>query len=600
MTEQLLISVMLAAPAVGWILVVAMPAWRHTTIAAATGLAGTASAAWIVCSIAGMIESSVSVSAGRWLEVSPELGLTVNLSFQADQPRCMLVLAASLILLLKNAGTARSKINGEGESALLYPLSIAAILAADLVVLAGIWILIDCCVVGLLTDRSRSTAKSRRTLNTAIVLGGSGALLLVATLIAMARFNTSDIGSIVNRSVEDGRVDATTVASGLSVLFVAAVAVRSAFFPALIWPRTCLRARPRDAGVVVALAGILPGLALAIAVFPLSAVSVDAFRLLGLLGVLTSFTATGVALVQKDSDRVAALLSVSAAGLAASVFAASLPSCGAIAACTLFTQLVAIFVLRRDHVVFGRGIAFGIAMLIAATGIGGSNAILSVIESSLQAGPNGTSVAVSDRLLLMAWWGILISQILWGIAIVKLVMSQPSRESGRGPDASQRHSAKCSTIASVAATIAACIAVFACVMPLAVPETGDASPTRLLTFGAATPACLLGMVAAWLLLQAGEKVRRRVAVSLDSLTRLCVEWFYLEDAVRCGLVLPIRGLAMLTEICDRKILGGTSEHGWKKFPVRIAGSIENLRFQPAVYYGLTGVFLIVGLLWSLR
>jgi len=101
-------------------------------------------------------------------------------------------------------------------------------------------------------------------------------------------------------------------------------------------------------------------------------------------------------------------------------------------------------------------------------------------------------------------------------------------------------------------------------------------------------------------MQAGENVRRRVTGGLDSMTRLSREWFYLEDAIRCGLELPIRGLTLLIEICDRKILGGTAEHGWEKLPARIAGSIEYLRFQPAVYYGLTGVLLVVGLLWSLR
>lgn len=600
MTEQLLISVMLVAPAVGWLWAVAMPIKSNIAIVASTVTVGTASAAWIACSIAGVIEPAVSVSAGQWLKVSSELNLAVNLSFQADESRCMLALAASLILLLKNAGAVSSKNDDDGKTALLYSLSIAATLATDLVVLAGIWVLIDCSVICLLTDRSQPTGKSKRALNTTFILTGSGALLLVATLMAMARFNTSDIGTIVSRSIEDGRVDATTVASGLSVLFVAAVAVRCAFFPALIWPRTCLRIRPRDAAIVIALAGVLPGFALAVAVFPLSAVSADGFQLVGVLGVLTSLTATGVALVQKDSERIGALLCVGAAGLAASGFAAGLPSCGPIAACTLLAQLVAISVLQRDHVVFERGITFGIAMLISVTGIGGSNAVLSHIESSLQASQNEIVDAASNRLLLIAWWGILIGQLLWGLAIVKLVTSRPTSETRPAPKSLNSNFASSSAIASVVATMAACVAICACIAPLDIPETANASPKRLLNFGAATPACLLGMVSAWLLFQAGENIRSRVAVSLDSLARLCSEWFYLEDAVRCGLALPIHGLTVVTEFCDRKILGGTSEHGWKKLPVRIAGTIEHLRFQPAVYYGLTGVLLLVGLLWSLR
>jgi len=467
-------------------------------------------------------------------------------------------------------------------------------------VLAGIWILIDCCVIGMLGDRRQPTVQTRKPLDATMFLGASGLLLLVAILMAMARFNTSNIKAVVSRAFEDGRVDAMAVTSGMSVLFVAAVAVRCAFFPALIWARTLLTRQPRDAGIVVVLAGILPGLALALAVFPLGTVAVDAFRLLGLLGILTSLTATGIAMVQNDSDRIGALLSVSAVGLAASGLVAVLPSCGPIAAGTLLTQLVAIFVLQRDHVVFGRGIAFGVALIIATTGIGGSNAVLSVIELSRHASGNEAISSSPGQLLLTAWWGILIGQIMWGLAIMKLVVSRPLNTPTIEQDASEQRTTKSSAIMSVTVTLIACIAFCACVTPLDVPETDNNSPARLLTFGAATPACLLGMTAAWLLMQAGENVRSQVAVSLASLTRLCREWFYLEDTVRCGLALPIRGLTVVTEFCDRKILGGTPEHGWKKLPDQVASTLEYLRFQPAVYYGLTGVLLVVGLLWSLR
>jgi len=602
MTEQLLISVMLVTPFVGWLLAVAIPAQRNTAIALSAGWAAAVSVAWLLCSIADLIEPTASVSVGQWLIVSSEVDLTVGLSFQTDQSRCMLILAASLILLLKNAGfdSSSSEDVKSGGTALLYSLSTAAILTADFVALVGVWILIDCCVVGMLARHKQPTVPTGKPLNTTIVLGASGALLLIAIFMATARFNTSNIEAVVSRAVEDGRVDATAVASGMSVLFVAAVAVRCAFFPALIWPRSSLTSQPRDAGVIVALGGILPGLALALAVFPLGTVAVDAFRLLGLLGVLTSLAATGIAIVQDDSNRIGALLGVSAAGLAASGMVAGLPSCGPIAACTLLSQLVAIFVLQRDHVVFGRGIAFGVALTIAVTGLGGSNAVLSIIESSRHASNSEAIASAPGQLLLTAWWGILLGQILWGIAIMKLVMSRPSNASTTKQNVPEQRTATGSAITSAAATLAACVAFCACIAPFDIPETNNTAPTRLLTFGAATPACLLGMVAAWLLMQAGENVRSRVTASLTSLTQLCREWFYLEDAVRCGLALPIRGLAVVTEFCDRKILGGTPEHGWKKVPDRVASTLEHLRFQPAVYYGLTGVLLVVGLLWSLR
>lgn len=599
MTEQLLISVMLVTPFVGWFLAVTIPAQQNTAIALSAGWAAAVSVAWLLCSIAELIESTASVSVGQWLIVVSEVDLTVSLSFQIDQSRCMLILAASLILLLKHASSNSSSSDDVdlGWTALLYSLSTVAIMTDDFVVLVGVWILIDCCVVGILAGRRLPAVQPRKPLNTTMALGGSGALLLIAILMATARFNSSNIEAVVSRAVEDGRVDATAVASGMSVLFVATVAVRCAFFPALIWPRMFLTRHPREAGIVVALAGILPGLALGLAVFPLSTVAADAFRLLGLLGILTSLTATGIAIVQDDSNRTGALLSVSAAGLAASGMVAGLPSCGPIAACTVLSQLVAIFVLQRDPGVFGRGIAFSVALIIAATGIGGSNAVLSIIESSRHASSNEAIASAPGQLLLTAWWGILFGQILWGIAIMKLVLIRPSNASTVSQNVSEQRPSKSSAITPA---LAACVAFCACIAPFDIPESASTSPTRLLAFGAATPACLLGMVAAWLLMQAGENVRSRVTASLTSLTQLCREWFYLEDAVRCGVALPIRGLAVVTEFCDRKILGGTPERSWKKLPDRVASTLEHLRFQSAVYYGLTGVLLIVGLLWSLR
>jgi hypothetical protein len=599
MTEQLLISAMLTVPFAGWLFGLAMPHRQAFAAAISAALSCTVAVLWLVGSHFGMLESAAQLSVSKWLVISPDEGLGVSLAFHANHSRCVLVLAASMALLLRRVGHTQSEGDGAASVAYLYPLSVVAMLASDLVVLTTVWIAIDCSLIGLESRISRVDQPARRGLSTTTIVGGSGALLLIATLMAVARFGTSDVAEVVSRAAEDGRVDAATVMAGLSVLFATAVAIRCALFPALLWPRRCLATWPRDAGIIVVLAGILPGFALAIAVIPLASLSTDAFLLLGALATLTCLTATGVALVQHDSARMVPLLSVSAAGLAASSLATYSPTCGRVATYSLLAQLSAIFVLHRCVNFRQSKIVCSIAMVVAVSGISGSNAILSLVELSMKM--NTIAAPSSRQMLLLIWWGIIVSQVLWGVAIVKLAMSNPASELTRKRDASRRLPLQVSTIESGATAFVASLALLACVMPVSADqEVTRLTPAKLFVFGAATPACLLGVVAAWLLAQASEGVRSRLVARFDSLSRLCREWFYLEAAIQYGVALPVRGLAMVLEICDRKILGGTAEHAWKSIPNRLAGAFEYLRLQSAVYYGLTGVLLIIGLLWSLR
>ena len=591
MTEQLLIAALLIAPLAGWLLAEAVPHRRNSALLISAAITGMVALSWLGCSYAGITEPAAQISVGHWMIIPDSNGLAVNLAFYADQSRCMLALASSLILLLRIARSRHAANDAEASVLLLYPLSLAAIMVTDLVVMASLWIVIDCCVVRLFARGAGSATPSRRRLNTATILSGSGALLLFASLMAMARYHSSVISEIVAGAADDHRIDATTVSSGLSVLIVAAVTIRCALFPALIWPRAGLDSGSRDAGIVVVLAGILPGMSLAAALTPLGTFASEPFLLFGMLGVLTCFTATGVALVQNDAVKVATLLSISAAGLSAAGIATSSPTLGRIAMCTLFVQLVAVFVLRRCSDVANRGTAFGVAILVAASGIGGANRILSLVEISLEEARKIGGENSTNQLLIYLWWGIVVSQILWGFAIVKLATIQPSK------DASRTGSTIDSRLGIFVATMAACLVLIACMIPL----SGDQSalPVLLLTFGAATPACLLGAVAGWLLARSSEAARVRVAGSLNSLTRLGREWFYIEDWIHYGIRLPVRGWALLAEMCDRKVFGGRSEDGWKHTLTRIADSFEYLRTQPATYYGLTGTLLVVGLLWAL-
>ena len=605
MTEQLLTAAMLVVPAAGWAAGAILPARRSFATVISAGLTFAAAVLWSAYLFAGALESPTSISAGNWLTIPSSEHPGVQLSFQADQLRVLLVLAASLFVLLEVVASIRPESDSETRSSglvILYPLSVVSILATDLVVLVSVWLFIDCCVFGLQRHGDEPVHTHKRNFRTAVVLSGSGAFLLLAMLIATTRFGTTNLTEIINLAVQDGRVDTAAVVSGLTVLLAAAVAVRCAFFPAIIWPRDFLRTSPRDAALIVVLAGILPGISLAVAVLPFCEISGSGCLLVGMFGVLTCLTSTGVALAQRNSAGVSTLLMISAAGLSAAALMTGHPSAGEIAICTLFAQVVAILILKQSSRDSRRGVAFAAAISIAVSGIGGSNAVLSIIEHALRGNADSTGLVSthSDRLMQSVWWAIAVSQVLWGMAVVRLVSVDQQTPSSGVPERSSDSVPARGRPAAVLTIVAAILTLGVCVLPLGNFAEADPSPQiRLLSFGAATPACLLGVVSAWLLCLADDSVRSRIAGCFDSLTRLNREWFYLDSVFQNGVILPVRGLARLAEFCDRRILGGTSEDGWKRSATSMADSLEYLRLQPAIYYGLTAVLLVVGLLWSL-
>ena len=591
---------MIVVPVAGWVVGTLVPRGRSSAMTVSSGVTSAAALLWMANLLAGNFGPSVSVSAGNWLEIaSPEV-LAVSLSFRATQSSILLVLAASMIVLLKPFSSCWSESDDEtrrpADLMTLYPLSIIAILATDLVVVVSIWAIIDIYVFSLPSCTAGSVHACRRRATTVAILSSSGALLLLATLMAMARFGTASLPEIISRSARDGRVDTPTVVSGLTVLLAAAIAVRGAFFPAIVWPRSHVESRPRDAAIIVLLAGILPAVSLAVAILPFREFSAaDGCLLLGMLGVLTCLAATGIALVQTDSGGTCALLFVGAAGLSAAALTTDHPSAGEVAACTLFAQTVAIFALRKTAGLARRGPAFVVALVVAASGIGGGNAILSLVEASQSgnANPNGQVHLPGDGSLHLLWWGVVAGQILWGLAIAQMTSLQRRADHSERRQGSHGDSSVSRRKEAVLVTIVAGFALGTCVLPLGSFREAAPEPSiRLLSFGAATPACLLGVVSGWLLAQSTDSIRRRITGCFDSLARLSREWFYLEDAVRYGMALPVCGLVLFLE--------GTAEEGWKQNPIRLADSLEHLRRQPAIYYGITGVLLVVGLLWSLR
>lgn len=604
MTEQLLTAAMLVVPAAGCVLAFKETTQRTSALSFAAGLTSLAAAMWMAGLSAGLVRSPATMALGNWLTLPTSAGLSVQFAFVIDQPRALLVLASSLIVLQTVID-----LPGDGDPGILparlrflYPLSVLSILTTNLVLLLGTWILIDCCIAGWQHTHGNYRKTTGLRVNTAAFLNSSSALLLLATLMAAARFQTLDIQHILHRASSDGRIDAVTVVSGLSVIFVAAVAVRSAFFPALIWTRRCVERSPHSGSLIVALAGVLPGVSLAISIYPLGGISPDGSLLIAMLGLLTCLTSTSVFLAQDHASGRSALLFISAAGLTAVAFASGQTSGGSIAGAALFSQLTAVCALDRCRRKCKWSPGAALAMIVAVSGIGGANAILASIEltENSMAPTPALGLQPGNPSLLMLWWGVVISQLLWGMAITNLVSRTFSNISSGKPAGSESQDSVGSRSSTMVETAAVLLAFAGTLIPITIhPDGIPASPERLLVFGAATPACLLGVVITWLITQSSTSVRRRVADSVNSITELGRNWFYLDNVFRFGVALPFHCLAWVIESGDRKISGGTSEDGWKQTPIRIAGSLEYLRSQPATYYGLTLVLLVVGLMWSL-
>lgn len=595
---------MLVVPAAGCGLYFANVVRSSSTLTFTSGLTSFLAVLWAVMFQFGLFTAPASVNAGNWLELSPSMGLTVPLTLVMDQQRALFVLAGSLIVLLETVCLTQPNERRLGlpiQLMFLYPLSILAILSSSLVVVLIAWILTDGCIYAWHRLNSRKEDAADLRFNPATFLSFSSALLMLSLLMTAVRFQTFELNQFLSRAGADDRVDATTVISGLHVVLVAAIIIRSSFFPAMIWSRKFLESMPHDAFRVVVLAGILPGITLATSIEPLGVRSPDGSQLLGMLGLLTSLAATGVYLAQGQVARCTMLLSISAAGLSTVAFASGHVASEAIAGTALFCQLIAVFVLSTRLNAPRRGLIFSLAMAVAVSGIGGSNAILSSIELARTATGSTVARPSDDGVLLTLWWGVVISQFLWGAAIGRLIRTD-GLQIGSERTKHQRTQKSSESRAGTWMTSTAVILSFAAtLMTIGVEPDAEpaASSVRLFLFGAATPACLLGTVVAWLVTMSSSSVRDRVSGSLESLINLGQNWYYLHHAFQFGIAGPFRCLAWIIEAGDRTISGSTSESGWKKTAVRSAGLTEFLRHQPATYYGLTIVLVVTGLMWSL-
>ena len=119
----------------------------------------------------------------------------------------------------------------------------------------------------------------------------SSGFLLLVLLMVWSRYSALSLDTFLAGVANDDRVDATSVASGLSVVLAFAVIVLSGLFPALIWARPAITNHDATLPLWIPIAALLPATGLAGQLLPMSDVSLDGHLLLAAFGGLTLIAA---------------------------------------------------------------------------------------------------------------------------------------------------------------------------------------------------------------------------------------------------------------------------------------------------------------------
>lgn len=600
MIDQWLMALILLVPIIGALLALAFPrtARRSQFVAAAmtTGLTGI----WLAFSVSGFVAASTRLTAGTWLTIPSGLGIPVELTFELDQPRALLILMGSNILLFSLQRNHPPRSRSMLLALLLLPLASASLLAVNLIVVVFLWGLIDFCLC-LSSLHGDSGSRPGRTGNFINIVRCSSALLLLAVLIIAVRFGTATIDTILAEIATDERLDARSVMSGLTVVLAGAIACRIGVAPFFPWVRGKSgpdSAQSEFSAATITLAGVLPGIGLAIAVLPVAGSAPDGFLLLGALGAL-SVIASSISLVQPDSESAATPLAVCVGAMGCTAMATAQPGGTFVAAALVFAQLSAVVVLaKQPRWLFTRWLV----LAVAVSGGWGQNASLTLLESSmLQSATTARHSLYGDWLMTAVWWGIVVGQIHWGFVVLRLSHRSQNEQGARRTPSHSPESDQPSTAiipldqtSEVLLLAAAMLAVGAGLLPVS-----SQLPAGLLTFGAATPACLLGVVFAWLVVTADEESQAKMKMSFAKVHQKYRDWYSIDAYWHNGIVLPAKFLATTIALIDRKIFGGTREEGWRQMPIQLSETLEHLRLQPPVYYGLIMLLMVVGLLWTM-
>jgi hypothetical protein len=560
-----------------------------------------------------------SVSPGTWLVLPGSIETTISpaLHFSPGKTPLLLIVACLAMLRVQERRSATAFVVRGGRLALL-PLAACAILTTDLVVLVIIWILLEGVLAGvcLRSSSDASGPEAERRSSPLGILRLSTACLVVGVLVGVSRYHTTDLLQLARSAAADERVDAAQVVAGLSACLAGAAVIRCGLFPGILWLRQYYASAERPELSDILLVTVLPGFALVTHLGAITTTVPDGGMLIAGLGGLTVIVAAAIAATQKSMNLVVPLLSVCVVALACAGSLVTEPDHGGVVMRSLLIQipiLATVLLLSSESAsdaagqnstkfkLSGMCHTFGIGVLIS--GLAGPNAILHLLRAEALTSPEILTLGLPrERVCNVVWAACVFGQWLFAFALIRGVMRQ------RHAAAHIEESSPMTSV-RVGVTVVLTLGVIAAASLL--PMNGETLAAQrsdaslffgsFLTFGAATPAALLGAVVAWLLYRSPESRESTQPVRrLESLCRLSGNWFYLEHLWRFCVTGPTRVVSILATAIDRHLISSGREEAWRFSASGLSDGIEHLRRRGSVYYGLSIMLVIAGLLLVLR
>ncbi len=559
-------------------------------------------------------DTTVSLSPGTWLVLPGSIETTVSPALHFSPGTTPLLLIVACLTLLRVQRRSSTEFVVQGGRLALLPLAACATLTTDLVALVVIWILLEGVLAGVcLRSSLDAEPEAERRRSPLGILRLSTACLVAGVLVGISRYHTTDLLELARSAAADERIDAAQVVAGLSVCLAGAAAIRCGLCPGILWLRQYYASVERPELSDILLVTVLPGFALVTHLGTITATVPDGGTLIAGLSGLTVIVAATIAATQKSLNLAVPLLSVCVVALACTGSVVAEPDHGGVVMQSLLIQLpilAAVLLLSSDSQlnVTGLDIArfklsgmccnFGIAVLIS--GLAGPNAILHLIRAEALASPEALTLGLPrERVCNAVWAACVFGQWLFAFALIRGVMRQ-RREAARIEESSQI------TVVRIGMTAVLVVGVMAAASLFPMHRAAQQSDASVflgsfLTFGAATPAALLGAVVAWLMHRSLEFQESTQPVrGLESLCRLSGNWFYLEHIWKFGVTGPARVVSILATAIDRHLLSSGREEAWRFSASGLSDSIEHLKHRGSVYYGLSIMLVIAGLLLVLQ
>ena len=565
------------------------------------------------------VTQPVTMSLGEWLVLpgSTETTISPALHFSPGTTPLLLIAACLAILRQPERRSTKPRVATVGRLALL-PLSACAILTTDLVVLLIIWILLEGVLASVCPQSPRESSghEVERRSSSLGILRLSSACLMVGVLVGVSRYHTTDLLQLARSAAADERVDAAQVVAGLCACLAGAAATRCGLFPGILWLRQYYRSAEQPALSDILLVTVLPGFALVTHLTAITATVPDGGILIGGLGALTVLVAAAIAATQTSLRLTVPLLSICVVALGCAGSLVTEPDHGGVVMRSLLIQIpmlatVLLLLSESESRVAGpdstqfklSGMCRNFSIAVLISGLAGPNAILHLIRAEALSSPETLTLGLPrEHVCNVVWAACVLGQWLFAFALVRGVMRQ-RRAAARIEESSQVTSVRVGMTAVLTLGVIAAASLLPMDRGSLAAQQSDASVffASFLTFGAATPAALLGAVVAWLLYRSPESREATQPMrGLESLCRLSGNWFYLEHIWKFGVTGPTRVVSILATAIDRHLISSGREEAWRFSASGLSDGIEHLRRRGSVYYGLSIMLVVAGLLLVLR